>query len=168
MRLLFDIRQNRCYNIVNCYVMMREVSEMTRRESREAAIELIYESLFSPERDAEEVIGLAEEIRFEAKISGFARQLYTTVQEHVGEIDTKIAECADNWRIDRIGRVTLSVLRLAACELMYFSDIPTEITVNEALELTKKFDDEKTVGFVNGVLGKLAKSVRTESVESDE
>ena len=70
-----------------------------------------------------------------------------------------IERCADNWRIDRIDRVTLTVLRIAACEIDYFPEIPVEISVNEALELARMFGESESVGFINGVLGKYAKDV---------
>lgn len=128
---------------------------MTRRDSRERAIELLFERSFDYERTPEEIMADAKEER-EAKLSEFTKELFLRADENMGDIDEKIARCADNWRIDRIGRVTLTILRLAACEIDYFPEIPIEITVNEALELAKKFDDEKSVSFINGVLGKYA------------
>ena len=77
----------------------------------------------------------------------------------MGDINEKIERCTDNWRIDRIDRVSLTVLRIAACEIDYFPEIPIEITVNEALELARHFGEEESVGFIHGVLGKYAKGV---------
>lgn len=132
---------------------------MTRRESREIAVGLLYELSFDTERDPAEVFDTAVEERLEGTVSAFAKKLFFETVSHQTELDEKISCCADNWRIDRIGKVPLAVLRLAACEIGYFEEIPVEITVNEALELTRRFDCEESVGFVNGVLGKLAKDV---------
>ncbi len=131
---------------------------MTRRESREKAIAMLFERSFDFERTAEQIIADTIEEREEA-LSAFAKELFLRADENMGDIDEKITRCADNWRIDRIGRVTLAVLRLAGCEIDYFPEIPVEITVNEALELARRFDDEKSVSFINGVLGKYARGV---------
>lgn len=131
---------------------------MTRRESREVAINLLFERSFDYERTAEEIIADAIEERGE-KISAFAKELFLRADENLGDINEKIERCADNWRIDRIDRVSLSVLRLAACEIDCFPEIPIEITVNEALELARHFGEEESVGFINGVIGRYAKGI---------
>ena len=131
---------------------------MTRRESRAEAIKLLFELSFDYDRTPEEIMAAAAEER-EEKISGFAKDLFLRANENLGDINEKIARCADNWNIDRIDRVTLTVLRIAACEIDYFPEIPVEITVNEAIELARMFGESDSVGFINGVLGKYAKDV---------
>lgn len=131
---------------------------MTRRESREVAVALLFERSFDYERTPEEIMADAVEER-ELKISSFAKQLFLVADENLGDINEKIERCADNWHIDRIDRVTLTVLRLAGCEIDYFPEIPVEISVNEALELARFFGEEDSVAFINGVLGKYAKGV---------
>lgn len=128
---------------------------MTRREAREKALCLIYEYGFNAEKAPEEIIENAINVR-EENLSGFAKELFLGVCSHLAELDEKIAAAAENWRIERIGKVTLAVLRLGAYELLYKPEIGMEISINEALELTKKYDEEKAVGFVNGILGKIA------------
>ncbi|MBO5869148.1 MAG: transcription antitermination factor NusB [Clostridia bacterium] len=129
---------------------------MTRRESREIAITLLFERSFDYERTPDEIMNDAIEER-EIRISEFARELFLRADDNLGDINENIARCADNWRIDRIDRVTLTVLRLAVCEIDYFPEIPIEISVNEALELARHFGESDSVGFINGVLGKYAK-----------
>ncbi|MBR2900849.1 MAG: transcription antitermination factor NusB [Clostridia bacterium] len=131
---------------------------MTRRESRAAAIALLFERSFDYDRTPEEIIESATEER-EEKISSFAKELFLRADENLGDINEKLERCLDNWRIDRVDRVTLTVLRIAACEIDYFPEIPVEISVNEALELARYFGEEESVGFINGVLGKYAKGV---------
>ena len=140
------------------YVHIYEVMNMTRRESREVAITLLFERSFDYDRTAEEIMESAVEER-DIKISEFARQLFIRADENLGDINEKIERCTDNWRLDRIDRVSLTVLRIAACEIDYFPEIPIEITVNEALELARHFGEEESVGFIHGVLGKYAKGV---------
>ena len=131
---------------------------MTRRESRQIAVALLFERSFDFDRTPEEIIESAMEDR-EEKVSAFAKQLFICADENWGDITQKIESCADNWRIDRIDRVSLSILRLAGCEIDYFPEIPVEITVNEALELARFFGEADSVGFINGVLGKYAQGV---------
>ena len=131
---------------------------MTRRESREVAVTLLFERSFDYDRTPEQIMEDAMEERG-LKISEFAKQLFLVADENLGDINEKIERCADNWRIDRIDRVSLSVLRLAGCEIDYFPEIPVEISVNEALELARHFGEEDSVGFINGVLGRYAKGV---------
>ena len=119
---------------------------------------MLFERSFDYERTPEEIINSAVEDR-EERISKFAKELFLRADENLGDINEKIERCADNWRIDRIDRVTLSVLRLAGCEIDYFPEIPVEITVNEALELARYFGEADSVGFINGVLGKYAQGV---------
>ena len=123
---------------------------MTRRESREAALCLIYEQSFSPEISTDEIIEKAKEIR-EEKVSEFAKQLFNGVCEKKQNIDLRISSAAENWSLDRISRVSLSIIRLAAYEILY-AGTEKQIAVNEALELARKYDDEKSVSFINGVL----------------
>lgn len=130
----------------------------TRRESRQIAISLLFERSFDYERTAQEIMDSAVEDR-EEEISDFAKELFLRADENLGDINEKIERCADNWRIDRIDRVTLTILRLAGCEIDYFPEIPVEITVNEALELARFYGEADSVGFINGVLGKYAKGV---------
>ncbi len=131
---------------------------MTRRESRIQAARLLFERSFDYDRTTDEIMESAVEER-EEKISAFAKELFLRADENLGDINEKIERCADNWRIDRIDRVSLTVLRIAACEIDYFPEIPIEITVNEALEIARYFGEEDSVGFINGVLGKYAKGI---------
>ncbi len=123
---------------------------MTRRESREAALCLIYEQTFSPEISTDEIIEKAREIR-EEKVSDFAATLFNGVCQNTQNLDLRISAAAEKWALDRISRVSLSVLRLAAYEIIYLGT-EKQIAVNEALELARKYDDEKAVSFINGVL----------------
>ena len=128
---------------------------MTRHESREQAVLLLFAQHFG-EDPIEDVIAAAEEAR-QVKLSDFARRLVNGVYEHRAELDEKIkAHCA-NWNVDRISRVALTAMRLAAFELMYMEDIPVSVSINEAVEITKVYGGEEDASFINGVLGGLAR-----------
>lgn len=130
---------------------------MTRSESREQAFILIFESQFLNE-NIDEMIMLACEIR-EFKVSKFANDLVHFTVQNKEQINEKISFFAEKWDIKRISKVSLSVLQLAIGEIMSFDDIPVSVTINEAVELCKKYGGEEDFSFVNGVLGSYAKTI---------
>ncbi len=79
------------------------------------------------------------------------------IEEKLPELDKKIEELCVGWRKERIGKVELTILRLAIYEALYDEDVPTGVAINEAIELAKKYGGDDSPSFVNGVLGKLAK-----------
>jgi N utilization substance protein B len=87
----------------------------------------------------------------------FSDRLYEGVHAHLQEIDAEIEAHAKDWSLSRIAKVDLSILRVAVYELLYERAIPVGATVNEAVELAKEFGGEKSPGFINGVLGAIAK-----------
>ena len=109
-------------------------------------------------QDAGGNLGGAAENR-EEKLSGFARELFTGACGRLPEIDAILAASAENWRLHRIARVPLAVLRLAVYELLTAGAENERIIINEALEICRTYADEKAVAFVNGVLGKAADAV---------
>lgn len=130
---------------------------MTRSESREQAFILNFEAQFS-NNSIDEIIELACEMR-DFKVSSFAKELLQFAQENKDEINDKIAALTVKWDMKRISKVSLSVLQLAIGEIMNFSDIPVSVTINEAVELCKKYGGEDDFSFVNGILGSFAKTV---------
>lgn len=131
--------------------------EITRRESREQAVCCLYEYAVQPEKTVSEIAETAREQRGQ-EMSVFATQLAETAIRHLAEIDGLIAGASDNWRFERIGKVSLAILRVAVCELCYLPErTPTEIAVNEALELARLLDTDKAIPFVNGVLAKIVR-----------
>ena len=90
------------------------------------------------------------------KDRAYIRKKYENIRENLGQIDEQIAEVAKGWRTERMGKVELTLLRLAVYEIKYDDDIPTGVAINEAVELAKIFGGEGSSAFVNGVLAKLA------------
>lgn len=131
---------------------------MTRRESREKAVCYLYEYACQPDLSAVEIVQTAVEERGETT-SGFARLLFETAVCNLEEIDARISDAADNWNLNRISKVSLAILRLATAELCCLPEpTPSEIAVNEALELARLLDTEKAVPFINGVLAKIIRT----------
>ena len=125
--------------------------KMTRREAREEIVNLLFETEFRAGEDVKEIFATSEENR-EVAADEYIHRAYFGIMANLEEIDKTIGEHAHGWRTDRLARVSRAVLRLAVYELKYEDDIPSNVTLNEAIELIKKYDDEKARPFVNGVL----------------
>ena len=131
---------------------------MTRKEAREQAFVLIFEKNFN-EYDIPEIIELAKESRdFLEDNDGYILNVVTKAFEHLDEIDALIEKNLSNWNINRISKVSLAVLRLAICEMKYIDEIPEAVSIDEAVELCKKYSISDDASFVNGVLGSIARA----------
>lgn len=127
---------------------------MTRKEERELAFAILFEYGFDSGETPLSHYEKAIETRGE-KDSAYVRRVLDGVEKNLGLIDSTIDSYALNWKKERISRVSMAVLRLAAYEMFYMEDVPLRVSLNEAIELSKKYDDEKAYGFVNGVLNSL-------------
>ncbi|GAM10032.1 hypothetical protein OR1_02318 [Geobacter sp. OR-1] len=130
-----------------------------RREGRELALQALYALDLNPVGLR---IGLAlfwEGQRAPQAIREFTEELVTGVAEHRSEIDTLIEQKSKNWSLARMSKVDLNILRLAAFELLYRRDIPRNVTINEGIEIAKKFGTEESPAFINGILDEIAAGV---------
>ena len=131
-----------------------------RRLGREIALQLLY----SRDYAVGEASSLLEMVFDEAEpgtATGrtFSDELVRGVLEHREAIDAKIAEKSKNWAISRMAKVDLNILRLAVYELLYRDDIPKNVTINEAIEVAKKFGTEESPAFVNGILDEVSSAL---------
>lgn len=132
---------------------------MTRKEARNQAFILIFEKIFS-ENDIAEIIETAKESRdFVEDSDGYTIKAFEGVYNNLEEIDSVIAVNLSGWTISRISKVSLAILRLAVYEIKYMEDIPTAVSIDEAVELCKKYSTADDASFVNGVLGSIVKAV---------
>lgn len=129
---------------------------MTRREEREQAFILLFEKSFNEETELTELYDLALENEVVCD-SEFVKNLAFKAWENVAEIDETIEKYSVGWKKNRISKVALAVLRLAVCEIRYFDDIPVKVSINEAVELCKKFASKDDYSFVNGILASVSK-----------
>ncbi len=131
---------------------------MTRKDARENCFKLLFE--YEVQKiTAEEALELFYELTEE--VDGQSDYIDNTVKtaiENIEEIDAVIEKYSNGWKISRLAKVTLAVLRVAVCELLYADDIADSIAINEAVEIAKKYNDEKSAKFVNGVLSSVYKS----------
>ena len=125
--------------------------------SREIAMKRLYAETVGGEDSIEDVQEQSERTTLSDEDALFSDRLYEGVHAHMEEIDAEIEQHAKDWSIGRIAKVDLSILRIAVYELLYEKAIPVGATVNEAVELGKEFGGEKSAGFINGILGSVAK-----------
>ncbi|MCM8813960.1 MAG: transcription antitermination factor NusB [Candidatus Omnitrophica bacterium] len=92
-----------------------------------------------------------------SEVKDFAQTLVQGTVSRLDEIDPLISRYADNWRLDRMAVIDRNILRMATYELLFLPDIPPKVTINEAVEMAKKFGDEESGRFVNGILDKINK-----------
>lgn len=126
---------------------------MTRKEERELAFTLIFEKIFNNELGVEEIVENAVEARL-IEENTYAFSVAQLTYENCEEIDRLINENSVGWRVERLPKVSLAILRLALCEILYVPSVPTGVSINEAVELAKKFATQEDASFINGILGK--------------
>ena len=131
---------------------------MTRREMREQAFVLLFEKMFNADSTLQELAEFADESGLFA-VEAFAMEIAVRTMENVANIDERLAALSQKWSLNRLSRVTLTVLRLAASEMLYFDDIPVSVSINEAVELAKKYATIEDASFINGVLGSLSREI---------
>lgn len=129
---------------------------MTRHEAREQAFAVIFEKSFNENVTFQEIIDGAQECEL-VKINGFAGSLLKLVEDNFSEIDEIILENLVGWTLQRLPKVTLAILRLAVAEIMFNADVPTNVSVNEAVELAKTYATTEDASYINGVLSSIVK-----------
>lgn len=133
-------------------------NDISRYKMREQAFFLCFESLFS-DSDIDELADNAGDARDEF-LSDYTIDCAKGVTAHREEIDEKIsANLKSGWKIGRISRVSLAIMRLAIYEMLYIDSIPVSVSINEAVELSKKYTVQDDTSFINGVLGAVAKEL---------
>lgn len=133
---------------------------MNRAKSREYLLQLTYQMHINKESYMETFDSFMDNDENKDDIDlSFIKVSLKGIQDNQQVIDEKIEAQLVNWKINRVSKVNLSILRLAIYEIMFKEDIPAKVSINEAVELAKKFSDDKSVSFINGVLDKVYKSL---------
>jgi transcription antitermination protein NusB len=131
---------------------------MKRRQAREYALQILFQIDFTEKklgrRELDEFWSGKQENR---GIREFAEELVKGTLEKLEDIDALIEKLAENWILGRMAAVDRNILRFAAYEILYRKDIPSAVTINEALEIAKKYSSSESAPFLNGVLDRLAK-----------
>ncbi len=135
-----------------------------RREARELALQMLYAL------DSNSSVGLRETLQtfreeqndVQGRVREFAEDLVRGVQAEREIIDEAIRARSKNWSLSRMPRVDLNVMRLASYELMYRADIPKKVSINEAIEIVRRYGDKESPAFVNGILDEIEACLKTE------
>ena len=133
---------------------------MRRREQRQHIFKLLFMSEFNSQKEMEEQLALYLEELESAKDTEkeYIRTKYAAIAEKVEMIDEKINASVTGWKTSRMGKVDLTILRLAVYEIEWDEEVPQGVAINEAVELAKRYGGEESPSFINGVLGKIVNS----------
>ena len=141
-----------------------------RRESRELALQILYALDANPSVGIRETLQTFREEQADvlSRVREFAENLVQGVQEHREVIDAAIKARSKNWTLARMPRVDLNVMRMATYELMFRQDIPKKVSINEAIEIARKFGDKESPSFVNGILDEIEACPKTEEAGEEQ
>lgn len=133
---------------------------MKRRDARKHIFNLVFQTEFQAEVNADEILNTygKEYADLSDDNAGYIESEYKGIVEHIDEIDKIIDKYAIGWNVDRLAKTDLAILRIGVYELMFNDDIPKGVAVNEAVELSKSFSEDKAPSFINAVLVKASKS----------
>jgi transcription antitermination factor NusB len=134
--------------------------EGRRRKAREVALQALYAVEIGGEELPSILDYLFSDNDLEEETKSFVIELTQKVFSHMGKIDELIGRMAKHWELRRIATVDRNILRLAICEIFWFPDIPPKVSINEAIELAKKYSTRESGRFVNGILDSVARESR--------
>ena len=132
---------------------------MTRKELREQAFIMLFEYSFIGE-SADELFDIANEVGVEIKDEYFTGVVSKAI-DNISLLDETISEYSKGWNTQRISKVALAALRLAITEIKFFEDIPDSVSINEAVEIIKKYATEQDASFANGILGSVVRAEKS-------
>jgi N utilization substance protein B len=135
----------------------------SRRRGRELALQMLYALDMNPSNPPTSSRQMLDDVGIDFDTLDFAEDLVRGVTENRELIDQKIHEKSKNWSIPRMARVDLNILRMATYELLMRKDIPKNVSINEAIEVAKKFGTEDSPAFINGILDEIAADVPEKS-----
>ncbi len=131
---------------------------MKRRKAREHALQILFQLDIRKEKPSAAVLKhFWSEYHPDEEIKTFAEELVKGTYKHFVKINGLIHQCAKNWSLDRMAVVDRNVLRMAIYEILYRMDIPSSVTINEAIEIAKKYGTDESGAFVNGILDRVAR-----------
>lgn len=136
---------------------------MDRSLAREIAMKMLYAASLGGEESMSEVLEQSEQAdTLSDSDKTFLENLVAGVNERREELDGVIGKYAQGWAVSRLARVDLTILRMAVYELKYMPEVPVGAAINEAVELAKAYGEDKSSGFINGILGSVARGLRSE------
>jgi len=136
-----------------------------RRKSREAALQVLYQLNITKQDATTAFTQFWEHFLSDGAADDFAKRLVHGVLEHSQELDRLIEQYSQHWRLDRIAMIDRNILRVALFELLYCEEIPPKVTINEAIDLGKRFGSEDSGSFINGILDRIQNEVVKKPIE---
>ena len=130
-----------------------------RRRSRELALQVLYQLDITKQDAIRAIAQSRDHFSEKEERDGFAERIVLGVLEHGQEIDRLIEQYSENWRLDRMSMIDRNILRMALFELLYCEDIPPKVTLDEAIELGKRYGSEDSGSFINGILDRIQNEV---------
>lgn len=130
---------------------------MSRRELREHIFKLLFRVEFNSQEEMPaqcEMFFDDVDIEFSEEDTAYIQSKFNSIFEKLSEIDKQIDEKAKGWSVDRMGKVDLTIIRLGVYEILFDEEVPASVAINEAVEIAKKFGQDKSNGFVNAILAK--------------
>jgi len=138
-----------------------------RQKARQLTLKCLY-AFETAEQDIDQIAGsLLPDSDLSADSVKFAETVFRSVVAHLAEIDDHISRFSDNWEIERLAIIDKNIIRIGICELLYFPDIPGRVSINEAVELAKRFSTPESSRFVNGVVDAVFRSQEPEQSENE-
>lgn len=128
---------------------------MNRKQTRELAMHLLYQMEIHQDYSEDFMNKYSSKDMVDPNLT-YYRTVVTLFLKERNTVDSKLEAASDHWKIDRVNKVELAILRLALTEMLFMDDIPVKVSVNEAIDLGKKFSDDEAGKFINGILSRYA------------
>jgi N utilization substance protein B len=133
---------------------------MKRKETREEAVKIAYSMDVNKEFNADNITEYIEHFELKDMDVDYFKKTISDMIDNMEEIDKYIRDNSKDWKITRIAKVDLAVLRVALSEILYNETIPESVSINEAVEISKKFSNEDSHKFINGILGTVVRCIK--------
>lgn len=136
------------------------VKPAPRRKQRELAVQLLFEMKMQKEENIPFVVNYFASRELDVQQYAYAMEIIKNYIEHMEEVEQLLEANIHSWRIERVGKTEISIIRVAATEMLYSKDAPPAVCINEAVEIAKKFSDENAYRFVNKVLKNVLEAIK--------
>ncbi|WP_138159744.1 transcription antitermination factor NusB [Peptoniphilus catoniae] len=132
---------------------------MSRKKSRIGQMQVLFQMDINDDFSIEGLETFLENFDFSKTEIDYIEKTVPVILEHIEDIDNKIIENLHTWSFNRLAKVDRSILRIAVYELLYRDDIPSEVSINEAVEISKEFGSDESPKFINGILGSIYRNL---------
>ncbi|MFU0801223.1 MAG: transcription antitermination factor NusB [Xylanivirga thermophila] len=133
---------------------------MSRRDAREVAMKIIYQYEFGQACDDDLIKEMSNQVKLSNADMEYLYDVVNGVKNNIVELDSNVEKFLKGWSLDRLAKIDLAILRLSIFEILYRTDVPNSVSINEAVELAKKYGTEKSFSFINGILASVVQHVQ--------